>query len=327
MTEPPLVTFWLADTECIGRVKWFDAVAAANALADGTCDLTDGSSAGDWRMPNIVELMSLSHMGVVDFPTWIKSFGFKNLRSYGYWSSSTSPSMTSQVYNYQFVHRFGGVYNKSGTYQTWPVRGMATGPAKLWKTGQTQCFDQTGNSLPCAGTGQDGEHQEGVAWPSPRFTVNGDGTVTDNLTGLTWLQQAGCLMDLLWSDAVAGANTLQDGTCGLTDGSAAGDWRLPNTWEITSLIDFSRYPAMPAGHPFTNLPNQYHWTSTTFPVLTERAYFSYPMANGTYSFISKSAPGYLGSAWPVRGGTITVSPFFEDGFESDDMNVWVSWNP
>jgi hypothetical protein len=33
----------------------------------------------------------------------------------------------------------------------------------------------------------DGEIRAGVAWPTPRFTDNGDGTATDNLTGLTWL--------------------------------------------------------------------------------------------------------------------------------------------
>lgn len=318
---------WLADTECIDREKWFDAVAETNALADGTCDLTDGSAAGDWRMPNMIELMSLTHMGVVDFPAWVKSFGFKNLRAFGYWSSSTTPISTSSVYGYQFVQRFGGSFLKSGTYQTWPVRGLASGPAKLWKTGQSQCFDQTGNSLPCAGSGQDGEIQAGLAWPTPRFTDNQDGTVTDKLTDLIWLKQAGCLQDLVWSEAVAGANSLQSGACGLTDGSAAGDWRLPNTWEMTSLIDFSRYPALPANHPFTNLPNQYHWTSTTFPVSTEQAYLSYPLSNGNYGFISKSSPSFPGSAWPVRGGYIVVPPLFEDEFESGSTSAWSATLP
>ena len=41
-------------------------------------------------------------------------------------------------------------------------------------------------------TGDDGDLQRGVAWPDPRFTDNGDGTVTDNLTGLIWLKNANC---------------------------------------------------------------------------------------------------------------------------------------
>ena len=33
-------------------------------------------------------------------------------------------------------------------------------------------------------TGDDGDLKKGVAWPSPRFTDHGNGTVTDKLTGL-----------------------------------------------------------------------------------------------------------------------------------------------
>jgi hypothetical protein len=310
---------WLADPDCFGGLKWFDAVAAVNALANGACGLSDGSTAGDWRMPNIVELMSPAHLGVSDFFTWLESFGFEEMEGYGYWSSTTNSTSTGSVFGYQFNHRFGGSYLKSGGYRTWPVRGVASGPAKLWKTGQTACFDQVGNSLACAGTGQDGEIQAGVAWPDPRFADNGDGTVTDNLTDLIWVKQAGCLMDHLWSDALLGANTLKDGDCGLTDGSFAGDWRLPNTGEITSLVDFSRYPALPAAHPFTDLPNQYHWTSTTFPVLPDRAYMSGPVFYGYYFFISKTTPG---SVWPVRGGNMVVPRLFVDGFESGDTSTW-----
>jgi hypothetical protein len=51
--------------------------------------------------------------------------------------------------------------------------------APVPQTGQTLCVDQSG-SINCAGTGQDGDLQAGVALPQPRFTDNGDGTVTDN---------------------------------------------------------------------------------------------------------------------------------------------------
>ena len=56
------------------------------------------------------------------------------------------------------------------------------GTIQLPKTGQTHCYDTAGNPIACAGTGQDGEIQAGVAWPTPRFAVNGDTTITDNLT-------------------------------------------------------------------------------------------------------------------------------------------------
>ena len=56
----------------------------------------------------------------------------------------------------------------------------------LPRTGQTTCWDNSGNQIPCAGTGQDGEIKAGEPWPEPRFTDNGDETMTDNLTGLMW---------------------------------------------------------------------------------------------------------------------------------------------
>src|SRR5262249_50781841 len=39
----------------------------------------------------------------------------------------------------------------------------------------------------------DGDVQAGVTQPTPRFNTNGDGTITDNLTGLMWLRNANCM--------------------------------------------------------------------------------------------------------------------------------------
>ena len=57
------------------------------------------------------------------------------------------------------------------------------------QTGQTTCWDPGATTIPvgiipCANTGQDGDVQAGVVPPGPRFMDNGDGTDTDNLTGL-----------------------------------------------------------------------------------------------------------------------------------------------
>lgn len=49
------------------------------------------------------------------------------------------------------------------------------------ETGQTNCYDHGGLSIPCAGSGQDGDLQVGVAIPSPRFTINGDGAFTSTI--------------------------------------------------------------------------------------------------------------------------------------------------
>ena len=77
--------------------------------------------------------------------------------------------------------------------------------------------------------------KKGVAWPNPRFKDNGNGTVTDNLTRLIWLKNANAFGLRTWEQALSDANALASGSAGLTDGSKAGDWRLPKTrrsWRV-----------------------------------------------------------------------------------------------
>ena len=147
--------------------------------------------------------------------------------------------------------------------------------APVAKTGQTSCFDPGSvEHVDCPGNGQDGELQVGVS-VDPRFTDNGDGTVTDNLTGLIWLQNASCggvplggswWNQLLWSWGLAlnEANNLANGSCELADGSAPGDWRLPNLKELQSLIDYGHEdPALPEDHPFIEVLSACYWSSTS----------------------------------------------------------------
>src|SRR5215831_11312542 len=134
----------------------------------------------------------------------------------------------------------------------------------ILKTGQTACYDTAGTVITCTGTGQDGEFQAGVPIPSPRFTDNGNGTVTDNLTRLTWLKDWICLGSQTWANALTAANTLANGNvaCGLSDGSVAGDWRLPNINEFASVLDLSRAgPAFPAGSPLYVAGGGAFWSS------------------------------------------------------------------
>jgi len=162
-------------------------------------------------------------------------------------------------------------------------------PAPVPKTGQTFSY----------WAGDDGAYQAGVS-VDPRFKDNGDGTVTDNLTGLIWLQDANCFGTLNWTGAISAANTLSDGSCGLSDGSVAGDWRMPNVRELQSLSDYGQVmPALPPGHPFSGVvvsAGLAYWSSTFNiypPGGTWGVGFNYGWAAFLYS------PGAL---WPVRGG-------------------------
>jgi len=139
----------------------------------------------------------------------------------------------------------------------------------------------------------------GLAWPIPRFTDKDDGTVKDNLTGLIWLKDAYCFGDKPWATALSDCNGLADGSCGLTDVSVAGDWRLPNIKELQSLCDYGQIdPAFPSEHPFNNVGSYGYWSSTTRPDLTEYAYV-FNIYNGGIPIDNKTKTFRV---WPVRGG-------------------------
>ena len=185
---------------------------------------------------------------------------------------------------------------------------------RVAKTGQTTCYNAAGGTIACAGTGQDGQYQAGIdpavsaifgkayntpAWTGVRFTDNGDGTVTDNLTALIWLKNANCFGTRLWATALSDANALASGSCGLSDGSSAGAWRLPNGNELHSLVDPTQSnPALPAGHPFTSVQSDNYWSSTTVDYHTSGAVIVV-LSNGTLVGAEKAGAIYV---WPVRGG-------------------------
>lgn len=153
------------------------------------------------------------------------------------------------------------------------------GTNPLPRTGQGEagkCYDwnnAVATEIPCAGSKQDGETRKGVAWPGTRFTDNGNGTVTDNLTGLIWLQDVTCLGSRDSNNATTQVAALQTGNCGLSDGSTAGKWRLPNYRELESLFDINYVnPALTAGHPFIMPVIAVHLWSSTLAAGSVQAY-------------------------------------------------------
>ncbi|MCP4714949.1 MAG: DUF1566 domain-containing protein [Deltaproteobacteria bacterium] len=163
-------------------------------------------------------------------------------------------------------------------------------------------------------TGDDGEHQKGIAGPSPRFTVNSDNcTVTDNLTGLIWLQDANYIQTtypeydadatagdgrVTWQHALDFVEKLNDGTYTACGGGYT-DWRLPNIKELQSLTDFGNHtPALPSGHLFMNVQSYNYWSGTSC-ALNIDGVWSVSMVNGGVNCYYKS---YFYYVWPVRGG-------------------------
>jgi hypothetical protein len=175
-------------------------------------------------------------------------------------------------------------------------------PAPVPQTGQTTSYYP----------GDDGDLQKGVEWPDPRFTDNEDGTVTDNLTGLIWLEDANCIASsystfdndgtaadgrVTWYHALDFIAGINDGT--YTDcGAGYTDWHLANVNEYLSLMDYSvNAPALMVGHPFANVQASHYWSSTM------------SAGGGTVWWVyfgggvGTSTPGSNNYyVWPVRGG-------------------------
>ena len=84
-----------------------------------------------------------------------------------------------------------------------------------------------------------------------------NGTIKKN--GLVWLKDAGCLGKMNWNLAMARAQSLKSGECGLTDGSTAGDWRLPTINELQSISASTSQ--------FNNVQDNHYWSSTTYGTL------------------------------------------------------------
>ncbi len=112
----------------------------------------------------------------------------------------------------------------------------STGMYTVVDTNQTKCFNsETGASETCSGKGYDADH----SGTQPSFTDNGDGTVDDNVTNLSWTQSPDLNGDgsvdyndkKYQSDAVAYCESLVQG--------GYDDWRLPDIKTLYSLMDFT----------------------------------------------------------------------------------------
>lgn len=203
---------------------------------------------------------------------------------------------------------FNGLYRTVIRFLAMPGHDVASANFTALGAGdKVASIARTGQSVSYA-SGDDFAAKSGVAWPSARFVDNGDGTVSDRLSGLVWLKNAGCFSPTSWAAALTAANQLASGACGLSDGSTAGKWRMPNVNELESLVDVARAnPAVSSAHPFANinLSNAY-WSSTTYTAATANA-----MAirltdgrwiNGVDGSFDNNKTTSINSLWAVKSG-------------------------
>jgi len=186
------------------------------------------------------------------------------------------------------------------------VQSCATPRFQVPKTGETTSY----------ATGDHGAKEARTILPGQRFTDNNNGTVTDNSTGLIWLKNANCTDTvggitknggrLTWADALTWSKSLASGDCGLSDGSTAGQWRVPKDMELKSLINLKDYDNATYMNTigFANIQEWCYWSFNTNTLL-KVAYAHQPFE--WYPFI---LPGYKNNCdmtgsyyvWTVRNG-------------------------
>ncbi|MBE9515778.1 MAG: DUF1566 domain-containing protein, partial [Proteobacteria bacterium] len=215
----------------------------------------------------------------------------------------------------------------------------------LVDTMQADCFDSNGIMAGCptvteALYGQDAQHS--IAVTTASYTNNGDGTITDNVTGLMWQKTPGA--KLSWNAAVAGAAGF--------DLASYTDWRLPTIKELYSLMNFngatgtSEFDAIPyidtnyfgfsyGDTSFERYIDAQYWTSTEYVSTTmagDATVFGVNFADGRIKgyprFDPLSSSDKLNFVMYVRGNTSYGKNLFvdnSDGTISDEATglMWM----
>lgn len=178
----------------------------------------------DWRLPSIKELYSLIQ--------------FDGLDPSGPNSTTLIPFIDTDYFNFEYGDENAGervidsqwatssVYTGSvfGGQQAMFGVNFADGRIKGYPTGSGRGPSKTYFVIYVRGN---------INYGVNIFVDNGDGTVIDQATGLTWTQNdSGTGMD--WSSAF--------NYCESLDYAGITDWRLPNAKELQSIVDYSRSP-------------------------------------------------------------------------------------
>jgi Protein of unknown function (DUF1566) len=235
--------------------------------------LSLGGMAG-WRVPTEKELLTLVDPTRSDGAS-IDPVAFPSTLTFElYWTATPPHNSTAGTVGWAMNFDQGFMFLNGDPHF---VRCVATGGAPAADGGVGGTGGDAGSAAGTGGANGGGGHVgsnggapgpgplDWAQWPMPNgavdvaagapnldaYTDNGDGTVTDNVTGLMW-QQTVPLLELTWADALSYCTTLAVG--------GHSDWRLPTEIELISLLDYSTSPTINA--VFTRSPTTTFWSST-----------------------------------------------------------------
>ncbi len=247
------------DIDYEDKMSYFEALAAADTFSLG------GYS--DWRLPSIKEMYSLIIFSGIDPSGFSGStedlvpFIDTNYFDFAYGDESAGERIIDAQMastNIYVGTTMGGDETMFGVnFADGRIKGYPTGPMP----GQTE--DKQFYVYYVRGNTEYGIND---------FVVNGDGTITDEATGLMWARDDdGSGMN--WQDALSYAE--------MSELAEYDDWRLPNVKELQSLLDYTRSPSTtnsaaidplfnctPITDEGGNVNYPFYWSGTTHANMT-----------------------------------------------------------
>ena len=200
---------------------------------------------------------------------------------------------------------------------------------KIPETGQVNCYDEDGNTIdnPLPGDSLYGQDAQYTSFEIS-LTDNGDGTITDHVTGLTW-QQDPSSNTFTWQEAMD--------YCEVLEFAGYDDWRAPTAKELFSISNFN------SGWPYLNTDffslasghvtkDEQYWSSNHYVGVTVEggtdAAFGVNHVTGHIKAYPANATGPIGGKYvrAVRGNTIGENEYIDNGDETiTDSSTGLMW--